>query len=84
MAACGPYTSRLKFYLHNGGFRPIRSYLESIGWDLSTPIDINIPPKSHETIDLKISFLFDVDQYGMLLGRSGYAKNNGILVWAGS
>jgi dUTP pyrophosphatase len=62
---------------------PRRAEPGSAGYDLTSVIDIGIPPKSQCIVDTGLIFEFPSDCYARIAPRSGLAAKNSIDVLAG-
>lgn len=73
--------SRAKFALYgNTSYPPTKGTLDSAGWDLYSPTNNVVHPRSLAKINLYLKFDFPPGTYGQLCSRSSVAKNQVIVV----
>lgn len=72
-----------KIKLCHGAFVPKRATLGSAGYDLTSPADVVIKPKSSKLIDLQFSLEMPDNVYAKIESRSGLALKHRIIVGAG-
>lgn len=75
--------AELSFQVLAGGFPPKKGTTGAAGWDIATPIALEIKAGARITIDTQVRVATPPGTYAQLVSRSGLAKNNGIVVYAG-
>ena len=74
---------KVKYYLDEGGFEPIRGHFEDAGMDLRTPEDVVIHPHSSAVIDTKVRCEIPTGFYGKLESKSGLHVKHDIVCLGG-
>lgn len=73
----------VKYVLKNGAYAPKKNNPSDAGYDLFSPINIDIPEKGSAEIDLKIAFEIPSGYWGGIHSRSGMAFRNDIIAHLG-
>lgn len=75
---------RVKYYLDEGGFEPIRGHFEDAGMDLRTPENIVMPPHSAAVIRTKTHVEIPVGYFGKLESKSGLHIKHDVVCLGGT
>ena len=70
-------------FIQSDGIPPKKFYLESAGYDLFISKTKAIKAWSRETIETQLQLMIPKGCFGFIAGRSGNAKNNGLIVFNG-
>lgn len=70
---------KLKVVLDNGAYMPEKAHKSDAGFDLRTPREVIIPPKSAEIIPTGVHIEIPFGYVGFLKSKSGLNVKNGIL-----
>ena len=65
--------------LDEGAFIPERAHKTDAGYDLKTPVCVEIPPRSSQKIDTGVHMMIPKGYVGMLKSKSGLNVNKSIL-----
>lgn len=75
----------MKVIVEKGGYLPTRGNSEAVGYDLTSPTEVVIPPKSSAEIDTKIRVSFYTPGvYGEITHRSGVNFKDSLVVPKGT
>lgn len=61
----------IKVKLDEFAFLPTRAHDTDAGWDIKTPVDINIAPRQYTKVDTKVHMIIPKGYVGMVKSRSG-------------
>lgn len=69
---------KIKVQLDEGAFMPVRAHKEDAGWDLRTPVNIDIDADGFAEIDTGVHVEIPVGYVGMVKSKSGLNVKHGI------
>lgn len=62
---------RIRYVLEPGALEPLHGYDDDAGFDLRTPNDVTIPPRSSAVVDTRVRILIPSGYVGFLKSKSG-------------
>ena len=68
----------MKIVLDNGAFLPIKAHRDDAGYDLRSPVDVEVPAGGSEVIDTGVHMALPKGFCGMLVSKSGLNFNHGM------
>ena len=68
----------MRIKLSKGAYMPTRAHAADAGLDLYSPIEVNVPPKGHATIDTGVHVELPQGTVGMVKSKSGLNVKHGI------
>lgn len=75
---------RMKYYLDEGGFEPVRGHFDDAGMDLRTPEDVVLRAHDSVVIDTKVRVEIPTGFYGKLESKSGLHVKHDIVCLGGT
>jgi dUTP pyrophosphatase len=75
---------KVKYYLDEGGFEPVRGHFEDAGMDIRTPEDVVIRAHDSAVIHTKLHIEIPVGFYGKLESKSGLHVKHDIVCLGGT
>ena len=70
---------KIKTYIENGAYMPQKAHTTDAGFDIRTPIEVVVEPRSSAVIDTGVHMEIPEGYVGMLKSKSGLNVKSGIL-----
>lgn len=70
---------KIKTYIENGAYMPQKAHTTDAGFDIRTPIEVVVEPRSSAIIDTGVHMEIPEGYVGMLKSKSGLNVKSGIL-----